>query len=103
MDLLPIRPVEFKRALNTGQIGWKFTEITFVCLPVHSMAAWLKALDLNGFTPNSTGQIGCKSIEIEAITLPVKGFRSQWIYTQFDWLSAFNRQCNLHDLHPIQL
>ena len=79
------------------------------------MAAWLKALDLNGFTPNSTsrigcksieidaGRIGCKSIEIEAITLPVKGFRSQWIYTQFDRSNAFNRQCNLHDLHPNQL
>ena len=36
-----IRPVEFDRALNSGQIGWKFTEITFVCLPVHSMPAWL--------------------------------------------------------------
>ena len=37
MDLLPIRPVKFEfnqlnfkfdRALNTGQIGWKFTENT---------------------------------------------------------------------------
>ena len=27
MDLLPIRLVEFNQALNTGQIGWKFTEI----------------------------------------------------------------------------
>ena len=27
MDLHPIRLVEFDRALNTGQIGWKFTEI----------------------------------------------------------------------------
>ena len=29
MDLHPIqiRQVEFDRALNTGQIGWKFTEI----------------------------------------------------------------------------
>ena len=27
MDLLPIGPVEFDRALNTGQIGSKFTEI----------------------------------------------------------------------------
>ena len=40
MDLLPIWLVEFDRsnlkfdrAWNTGQIGWKFTEITFVCLP----------------------------------------------------------------------
>ena len=57
MDLLPIRLVKFDQALNTGQIGWKFTEITFVCLPVHSMAAWLKALDLNGFTHNSTGRM----------------------------------------------
>ena len=24
MDLLPIQPVKFNRALNTGQIGWKF-------------------------------------------------------------------------------
>ena len=31
-----IRPVEFQ----TGQIGCKFTEITFVCLPVHSMPPW---------------------------------------------------------------
>ena len=27
MDLLSTRLVKFDRALNTGQIGWKFTEI----------------------------------------------------------------------------
>ena len=33
MDLHPIRLVEFDRALNTGQIGCKFTEITlYACL-----------------------------------------------------------------------
>ena len=33
-------PVEFNQAWNTGKTGCKFTEITFVCLPVHSMATW---------------------------------------------------------------
>ena len=59
MDLLPIRPVEFDRALNTGQIGWKFTENTLYAslvelgiVPMNSTGIYL-----NGFTPNSTGQI----------------------------------------------
>ena len=63
MDLHPIQPVKFDqlvkfdRALITGQIGWKFSEI-------------------------NAGQFGCKSIEI---TLPVKGIRpvefdqSNWV------------------------
>ena len=64
-----IPPVEFDWALNTGQIGWKFTEITFVCLPVHSMAAWsnlvvIISMDLLPIWPVEfdraliTGQIG---------------------------------------------
>ena len=60
MDLHPIRPVEFDRALITGQIGWKFTEITFVCLPVHSMAAWsnlvvIISMDLHPIQPVELG------------------------------------------------
>ena len=56
MDLHPIRPVEFDWALNTGQIGWKFTKITFVYLPVHSMAAWsnlvvIISMDLHPIRP----------------------------------------------------
>ena len=56
MDLHPIQPVKFDRALNTGQIGWKFTEITFVCLPVHSMPAWsnlvvIISMDLHPIQP----------------------------------------------------
>ena len=52
MDLHPIRPVEFDQALITGQIGWKFTEITlYACL------VEFNGHNLNGFTPNSTGQI----------------------------------------------
>ena len=86
MDLLPIRLVEFNRALNTGQIGWKFTEITFVCLPVHSMAAWLKALDFNGFTPNSTGRMPLTGNECN-----LNGFTSK-----FDQLNAFNTQFNFN-------
>ena len=46
MDLHPIRPVEFYWALNTGKIGWKFTE--------NSLYAWLVEFgghNLNGFTP----------------------------------------------------
>ena len=69
MDLLPIQPVEFDWPLNTGQIWWKFTEITFVCLPVHSMAAWsnlvvIISMDLLPIRPVEfdraliTGQIG---------------------------------------------
>ena len=68
VDLLPIRPVKFDRALNTGQIGWKFTEITlYPCLvelgiiPMNSTGIYL-----NGFTPNSTGRIWGKFIEIDA-------------------------------------
>ena len=62
MDLHPIRPVKFDRALITGQIGWKFTEIDagrFGCksieitLPVKGFGGH----NLNGFTPNLTGQI----------------------------------------------
>ena len=98
-------PVEFDQALITGQIGWKFTEITwYACLVEFG------GHNLNGFTPNLTsriqpvklgvnplrlhcllkafdrsnsiGRIGCKSIEI---TLPVKGIRpvefdrSNWV------------------------
>ena len=59
MDLLPIRPIEFDRALNTGQIGCKFTEITLYAslvelgiIPMNSTGIYL-----NGFTPNSTSRI----------------------------------------------
>ena len=59
MDLHPIRPVKFDRALNTGQIGWKFTGNTLYAslvelgiIPMNSTGIYL-----NGFTPNSTGQI----------------------------------------------
>ena len=41
-----------------------------------------------------TGQIGEKFIEI---TLPVKGFRSQWIYTQFDWSNSIGQ------IQPVEL
>ena len=74
-------PGEFDRALNTGQIGWKFTEITFVCLPGRIR------YHLSGFTPNlmggsnsippvkfdpalNTGQIGWKFTEITFVCLP---------------------------------
>ena len=61
MDLHPIRRVKFDQALITGQIGWKFTEITlYACLVKFG------GYNLNGFTPNSTNRIGCKSIEIDA-------------------------------------
>ena len=47
-----IQPVEFDWALITGQIGWKFTEITlYACLVEFG------GHNLNGFTPNSTGRI----------------------------------------------
>ena len=65
MDLHPIRPVEFNRsvkfdrALNTGQIGWKFNENTLYAslvelgiIPMNSTGIYL-----NGFTPNSTSRI----------------------------------------------
>ena len=81
------RSVEFDRALITGQIGWKFTEITFVCLPVHSMAAWSNLVviiskDLHPIRPVKfdwlvefdrpliTGQIGWKFTEITFVCLP---------------------------------
>ena len=57
MDLHPIRPVEFDwlvefdQALITGQIGLKFTEITFVCLPGRI------GFHLCGFTPNLMGGV----------------------------------------------
>ena len=41
MDLLPIQPVEFDRALITGQIGCKFIEINRHLKPLHCMPAWL--------------------------------------------------------------
>ena len=74
-------PVEFDRALITGQIGCKFTEITFVCLPVHSMATWsnlvvIISMDLHPIRPVEfdraliTGQIGCKFSEITFVCLP---------------------------------
>ena len=45
------RLVEFDRALNTGQIGWKFTENSlYACLVEFG------GHNLNGFTPNSTSQ-----------------------------------------------
>ena len=44
------------RIRNTGQNGLKFTEITFVCLPVHSMATWsnlvvIISMDLHPIRP----------------------------------------------------
>ena len=83
MDLLPIRPVKFDWALNTGQIGWKFTENTLyaslvklgrnslyaslVELGRNSLYASLVELGIipmnstdiyrNGFTPNLTSRI----------------------------------------------
>ena len=54
-----IPPAEFDRALNTGQIGWQFTENTLYAslvklgiIPMNSTSIYL-----NGFTPNSTGRI----------------------------------------------
>ena len=59
MDLHPIRPVEFDWALITGQIGWKFTEITlYACLvKLGIISVNLTGIYLNGFTPNLTGRI----------------------------------------------
>ena len=51
------RSVKFDRALNTSQIGWKFTENTLYAslvelgiIPMNSTGIYL-----NGFTPNLTG------------------------------------------------
>ena len=66
---------QFDRAWNTAQNGCKFTEITFVCLPVHSMAAWLNLVVLISMDllpirlvefdwAWNTGQIGLKFTEI---------------------------------------
>ena len=58
MDLHPIQPVEFDQALITGQIGWKFIEITlYPCLVELSISVNSTGIYLNGFTPNLTGQI----------------------------------------------
>ena len=56
MDLHPIRPVKFNRALITGQIGWKFTEITLYGCLVKCMPAWLNlvviiSMDLHPIRP----------------------------------------------------
>ena len=40
MDLHPIQLVKFDWALITGQIGWKFTEITLYACLVECMPAW---------------------------------------------------------------
>ena len=84
MDLHPISPVEFDWALITGYIGWKFIEITlYPCLVELGISVNSTSIYLSGFTPYSTGQI--RLVELGVNPLPVKGFRSQWIYTQFDW------------------
>ena len=56
---IEIMTTKFDRALNTGQIGWKFTENTLYAslvelgiIPMNSTGIYL-----NGFTPNSTGRI----------------------------------------------
>ena len=96
MDLLPIRPVEFDRALNTGQIGWKF----IVCLPGQigyhpnefnwHLSQWIYSQFNQAL---NTGQIGWKFI----VCLPGRiGYHpnefnwhlSQWIYSQFDWSNS---------------
>ena len=81
MDLHPIRLVEFDRALITGQIGCKSTEINWHLKPLHCMPAWsnlvvIISMDLHPIQPVEfdrsvefdrvliTGQIGCKSTEI---------------------------------------
>ena len=69
MDLHPIQPVEFNRALITGQIGWKFTEITLYACLVECTPAWsnlvgIISMDLHPIWPVEfdwaliTGQIG---------------------------------------------
>ena len=76
-------PVKFGWAWNTGQIGCKFNEITFVCLPVHSMATWsnlvvIISMDLHPIRlvefdrALNTGQIGCKFTEITLYACLVK-------------------------------
>ena len=59
MDLLPIRPVEFDQALNTGQIGCKLggnslyaSLVKLGIIPMNSTGIYL-----NGFTRNLTSQI----------------------------------------------
>ena len=54
---IEIMTTKFDWALNTGQIGWKFTENTLYAslvelgiIPMNSTGIYL-----NGFTPNSTG------------------------------------------------
>ena len=65
MDLHPIQPVDW--ALITGQIGWKFTEITYYACLVK-----FGGHNLNGFTPNLTGhkllvKLGVKSLRLHCI------------------------------------
>ena len=60
MDLHPIQPVKFDRALITGQIGWKFTEITLYACLVECMPAWsnlvvIISMDLHPIRPVELG------------------------------------------------
>ena len=54
-------PVEFDRSNWVNNAWSNCVKLGVNPLRLHCL---LKALDLNGFTPNSTGRIGCKSIEI---------------------------------------
>ena len=78
-----IPPVKFDRALNTGQIGWKFTEITFAWSNWVS-SQWIYTQFEGGvkfYPPDqiqlvefnqalNTGQIGWQFTEITFVCLP---------------------------------
>ena len=62
MDLHPIRLVEFDRALITGQIGQKFTEITLYaclveCMPALSNLVVIISMDLHPIQPVEFDQV----------------------------------------------
>ena len=84
-------PVKFDWALITGQIGWKFTEITlYACLVKFG------GHNLNGFTPNSTGHL--KALTGNVISMDLHPIR----LVEFDWhLKALTGNVISMDLHPI--
>ena len=76
-------PGRIRLGMKYWQNGCKFTEITFVCLPVHSMATWsnlvvIISMDLHPIwlvefdQAWNTGQIGCKFTEITLYACLVK-------------------------------
>ena len=95
-----IRLVEFDWALITGQIGWKFTEITlYACLVEFG------GHNLNGFTPNLTSQIQpVKFDRSNWVELGVNPLRLHCLLKALDYIVCLVKfdGHNLNDLHPIR-